>query len=236
MNDELVASIRREIRSGRKADFLDVLHRYANKLKKIPLPLNDEVDTAQAFRDAVREDVSLNGIRFVGEHRMEAYIAAIKRIVAKFTPDRTRCLEIADRILKSCSRTSSGADSYFALQKLFGLDGILIKPRQEDDHDDDHHQDGLPPPPLEVKIGLDHDRLKCRISTVNVFGLYRHDDIERVFRFQQQQQQQTIECWIQIDTIVIESIDFSTNTSARYLTIRTPEPACQISSEVKELF
>ena len=223
LEPQLVQLIQREVRSGRKADFLEVLHRYANQLRKIPIPPQDVVDTAQAFRDAIREDVVLNGVRFVGDHRMEAYVAAIKRIVSKFTPDRHRCLEISDRILKSCSRTATGADSYFALEKLFGASNknLLIKPRDED------------PPPLDVKIGLEHDKLKCRIVTVNLFGLYRHADIDHLFKFQAQDQ---IDAWIQIDTVLVEFIDFSTNESTRCLTIQTPEPAPQLPTEVKELF
>lgn len=82
--EQLSQEIRHELRNERLADFLEVLHEYRERLQRIPLESNDQVDTAQAFRDAVREDVILNGVQFVGEHRMEAYISAIKRIVAKY--------------------------------------------------------------------------------------------------------------------------------------------------------
>ena len=74
---------------------------------------------------------------------MEAFVAAIKRIVGQASPDKNKCLKVSDRIMRSCSRTTSGADAYFALDLLFGDPSLLIKPREDE------------PPPLDVKLSLD---------------------------------------------------------------------------------
>jgi len=60
VDPELADSIRQHVATGRKADFLDVLHGFRNKLTKISLSPRCDVDTAQAFRDAVREEIILN--------------------------------------------------------------------------------------------------------------------------------------------------------------------------------
>ena len=63
MDEKLKKEIKKQLENNRKADFLDVLYRYKDKLSNIQLPATDaDVDTVQAFRDAIREDVVLNGI------------------------------------------------------------------------------------------------------------------------------------------------------------------------------
>lgn len=68
---------------------------------------------------------------------------------------------------------------------------------------------------------------------MNLFGLYRHEDIEKTFVGSSQND---LEAWIKIDTRVVECIDFSRGKSTRYLTIQTPQTVPEISTEVKELF
>ncbi|KAG9413858.1 hypothetical protein AC1031_013066 [Aphanomyces cochlioides] len=116
--------VRRRVHACRKADFLEVLND-PKLLRKIPLSPHCDVPTAQAFRDAVREDIVLNGVQFAGEHRTEAFVAAVKRIVEKYVP-KSRALMVSDRVMRSCSRTHSGADSYFALEELFGHPDLLV--------------------------------------------------------------------------------------------------------------
>ena len=67
--------------SSRLADVLEGLYVHEKELSRIPLPNKEDVDSIQALRDTVREDVVLNGVRFIGEHRQEAFISAVKRIV-----------------------------------------------------------------------------------------------------------------------------------------------------------
>ncbi|RHY50299.1 hypothetical protein DYB30_000624 [Aphanomyces astaci] len=66
LDPALADPIRRQVQSCRKADFHEVLGGTSHTpsvLRRIPLSPRCDVDTAQAFRDAVREDIVLNGMR-----------------------------------------------------------------------------------------------------------------------------------------------------------------------------
>ncbi|GLE00186.1 hypothetical protein PINS_up008913 [Pythium insidiosum] len=123
----LTAKIRRLTASRRRGDYLEALHTFAEQLHQVPLTLRCDVDTAQAFRDASREEIMLNGVCFVGDHRTEAFVAAVKRIVARHVDDSDDFLAVTDRIMRGCSRTLSGSDSYFALHELFACAEILVR-------------------------------------------------------------------------------------------------------------
>lgn len=127
LDAKLVASVRRVTRSGRRADYVDAMQTHAARLARIPLPVHCDVDTAQAFRDASREEIMLNGVCFVGDHRTEAFVAAVKRIVARHVELPETYLAVTDRIMRGCSRTLSGADSYFALDELFASPDLLVR-------------------------------------------------------------------------------------------------------------
>ncbi|OQR88319.1 hypothetical protein ACHHYP_06887 [Achlya hypogyna] len=219
LDPHLVATVRKRVASGRKADFVDALHSRLLS-QRLALSSDCEVDTVQAFRDAVREDIMLNGVRFVGDHRTEAFVAAVKRIVQKFLP-QDKALAVSDRVMRRCSRTHSGTDSYFALQELFGGPDFLIKPRQGGT------------PPLDIALGRDKTgAFKCRISAANLYAIYRNADIELLLT----QQGHTLEPLLEVDTVIVEAIDFSAGTTTRHLSMRTPEPEQYVHAEVRELF
>lgn len=122
----LALAVRRATRSGRRADYQEALRTLAPRLTRVPLAVHCDVDTAQAFRDASREQIALNGVRFVGDHRTEAFVAAVKRIVARHVAQPDAYLRVTDRIMRGCSRTLSGADSFFALHELFASPELLV--------------------------------------------------------------------------------------------------------------
>lgn len=127
LDTKLAVSVRRITRSGRRADFVDAVNTHSERLTRIPLPVHCDVDTAQAFRDASREEIMLNGVCFVGDHRTEAFVAAVKRIVSRHVEQPESYLEVTDRIMRGCSRTLSGSDSYFALHELFSSPDLLVR-------------------------------------------------------------------------------------------------------------
>ncbi|ETL25097.1 hypothetical protein F441_21630 [Phytophthora nicotianae CJ01A1] len=227
---ELVRAVRRVVGPApRPADYVEALQLFAEPLSAIPLPVQCDVDTAQAFRDASREEIMLNGVRFVGDHRIEAFVAAVKRIVGAHVggdehPDRA--LLVADRIMRGCSRTLSGADSFFATHELFASPEVLIKPR------------GDAAVPLDVTLGRDFQdhRFKCRIKCVNLFGLYANEDIERLLRSDRQELDPPL---VAMDAIIVERIDLTADKSSRRLTIRSPDcnkTPTKFDLELRELF
>ncbi|KAG7378781.1 hypothetical protein PHYPSEUDO_009507 [Phytophthora pseudosyringae] len=127
---ELVRAVRRAVGPApRPADYAEALRALAEPLATIPLPVQCAVDTAQAFRDAAREEIVLNGVCFVGDHRTEAFVAAVKRIVGAHVGGDAhpeRALLVADRVMRGCSRTLSGADSFFAVHELFATPELLV--------------------------------------------------------------------------------------------------------------
>ncbi|KAF4032389.1 hypothetical protein GN244_ATG15700 [Phytophthora infestans] len=228
---ELVRAVRRAVGSApRPADYVEALQLFTEPLSAIPLPVQCDVDTAQAFRDASREEIMLNGVRFVGDHRIEAFVAAVKRIVSAHVggeehPDRA--LLVADRVMRSCSRTLSGADSFFAVHELFASPDVLIKPRG-----------GEPPIPLDVILGRDFEdhRFKCRIKCVNLFGLYSNEDIELLLRSDREDLDAPL---VALDAVVVERIDLTADKSSRRLTICSPDSnktPTKFDLELRELF
>lgn len=127
LDTKLAVSVRRITRSGRRADYVDAVHSHAERLTRIPLSVHCDVDTAQAFRDASREEIVLNGVCFVGDYRTEAFVAAIKRIVSRHVVQPETFLDVTDRIMRGCSRTLSGSASYFALHELFSRPELLVR-------------------------------------------------------------------------------------------------------------
>lgn len=81
-NLDWIERIRKRTKLNRKEDVLDVFVQNQKNLARIQLDPSD-VDTEQAFRDAIREDVTLNRIKFIGENRMSAFVAAVKQIASQ---------------------------------------------------------------------------------------------------------------------------------------------------------
>ncbi|KUF99600.1 Lysophospholipid acyltransferase [Phytophthora nicotianae] len=265
---ELVRAVRRVVGPApRPADYVEALQLFAEPLSAIPLPVQCDVDTAQAFRDASREEIMLNGVRFVGDHRIEAFVAAVKRIVGAHVggdehPDRA--LLVADRIMRGCSRTLSGADSFFATHELFASPEVLVTSLTSSVVAVYRAHVGRPngciafralwagPPklqrkikprgdaavPLDVTLGRDFQdhRFKCRIKCVNLFGLYANEDIERLLRSDRQELDPPL---VAMDAIIVERIDLTADKSSRRLTIRSPDcnkTPTKFDLELRELF
>lgn len=127
LDTRLSLQIRRLTASRRRGDFIEALTTFAPELTRVPLSIACDVDTAQAFRDASREEIMLNGVCFVGDHRTEAFVAAIKRIVSRHVDEPDSYLAVTDRVMRGCSRTLSGSDSYFALHELFASPDMLVR-------------------------------------------------------------------------------------------------------------
>ncbi|POM71047.1 hypothetical protein PHPALM_12438 [Phytophthora palmivora] len=219
LDTELVRAVRRAIGPApRPADYTETLQAFAEPLAAIPLPVQCDVDTAQAFRDAAREEIMLNGVRFVGAHRTEAFVAAIKRIVSEYVGDEhpERTLLVADRIMRGCSRTLSGADSFFAVHELFATSALLVSRSR-------------------VMATPSYHRFKCRIKCVNHFGLFSNEDIELLL---QSGREALYAPLVAIDAIVVERMNLSADKSSRRLTITSPDSKTptKLELELRELF
>ena len=184
---------------------LKVFEDYPERFSCIPLPPSD-VEHGQAVKDVVREKVLLNGVEFFGNDDM--LLEALRRVVEVLTlspeyrGDRAAS-EIVERILCKASRTTSGSDSFFMAQDLFGVDSEhLLKSR------------GEPVPPLDIQV-LCHDRsIYSMVSCVNYYGLYSLEDIALA---SQSFKVRSPPPWLTLDTKVVEKTDHSTGRNVRYL-------------------
>lgn len=82
-------------------------------------------------------------------------------------------------------------------------------------------------------------RFRCRIKSTNVFGLYRHDDIDALLR----SATHGLEPILALDAVVVEHMDLTTDKSHRHLTIAmplpassAPSPSSKLALELDELF
>ncbi|KAG7378780.1 hypothetical protein PHYPSEUDO_009506 [Phytophthora pseudosyringae] len=81
----------------------------------------------------------------------------------------------------------------------------------------------------------DH-RFKCRIRSVNRFGLYANADIELLLRSDRLEPGAPLAA---VDAVVVERIDLSADKCSRRLTIRSPDShktPTKFDLELRELF
>ena len=247
LEPEVEAKLVRMVSTRKRIDFLDALHTFSAELQSIALPAA-EVDKKQALKDNDREEVLLNGVQFIGRDELPHFRSAMKAVALSATMSDAQADAIVERVLRSTSRTASGADSYFVVDRLLvrGLGAIaepylLLKPR---------NTGMIPPVRIDMHAAVEggggahsstqQATVRCKISTANLYGLYRLEDIEC---FTQQSVGEP-EPWIRLDTEVREEFSFGPldaegvqeQRTARVLSVQTPEPAPTVSEELEESF
>ena len=125
------------VRSLAKGAVLEARRTLRRSSLSIPLGPARAVEAEQARRDVGREPtIYLNGVRFAGPE--DVFLDTIRRVSRALGG----CDGVADTIVRRAARTSAGADSYFVLRWLLGLD---------DDDDEEEEgggggfNDGAPP-------------------------------------------------------------------------------------------
>jgi hypothetical protein len=126
---------------------------------------------------------------------------------------------VVDSILTRCARTTSGFDSYNTVLQLLPSPEMLLKPRPGQN------------PPIDIELFVSNGSVQGAVSTTNMYGLYRFEDIEIMGNRMSDSNgnsENTSEknddlAWLSIDTVVVEKIDFRTGRSLRFLRIEVPE-------------
>ena len=227
------------LKTNKKADFLDALQEFKPTLDGIPLP-ERQVDRRQARKDTQREHVVLNGVQFIGDgdSKINNFISAVKGIGLSANMNADQAEDVSERVLQSTSRTSSGADAYFVLNELFSTSGDeqrLLKPRPGPLH------------PVQIELLYRNGTtMTCKVSTTNLFGLYRSDEIEEYTREYRpaEDRDRPPEPWVLLDTVVTENLTFTWGSGSedvacegtRALSLCSPEPAPVPHDETDELF
>ena len=125
-------ALHRVLASGKRIDYLDAFDTFGAELQAIPLGPGD-VDPIQARKDSGRDNIVLNGCQFVGAQTVHL-TTAMSAVAMSAGISEVEAGAITERTLCGCSRSTSGADSYFILHRLFGtMPGLIIKPRCGED-------------------------------------------------------------------------------------------------------
>ena len=165
----------RMVATRKRIDFLDALHLHADKLRNIALP-EAKVDKKQALKDNDREEVLLNGVQFIGREELPHFRSAMKAVALSAGMSGRQADMIVERVLRSTSRTASGADSYFMVDRLF-VRGAAMSPALADTP---AASDGEPylllkplstammPQPVRIDMrAVSDSHVRCQISTTN---------------------------------------------------------------------
>ena len=140
-----VEDVRRQVsRALGRGAILEARRALRRSSLSIPLGPARAVEKVQARRDVGREPcIYLNGVRFAGPE--DVFLETLHRVVGALGGDES----IAEEIVTRAARTSAGADSYFVLHWLLGVEGstYVVMPRtrlmqvrpfsEVDDSDDD---------------------------------------------------------------------------------------------------
>jgi hypothetical protein len=224
VNHLFEADLKLMISTEKKVDFLDSMVVFREQLSAIKIGESSVVTYKQACKDASREHVILNGVSFRGgENMVERLVSAIKsRMLSSANMSANQAAIVTQRILCGTSRTCSGADSYFTLNRLFGRPNLLVKPRPGPLH------------PIQIELWGSGSSVHCTVCTSNLFGLYVRNQIEGAAAIP--------EPWVMLDTVVTENLHFScltddlVNQGKRTLSITSPEYIPVVRKETEEVF
>jgi hypothetical protein len=174
MNPEVVARVRALCAEGDREALLDAFALLGDHFSSIPLD-RSEVDKRQAIFDIQRENIVLNGVEFWGEGTL--FLKTLKRVAETLTScpsckGENSSSDIVERILCKASRTTSGADSYFAVERLFNTDEYLLQPRKGDST----------APPIHIDLHMSRGHVQSCVSCVNSYVLVDLAEIELASR------------------------------------------------------
>jgi|Transcript_10178 hypothetical protein len=130
-----------------------------------------DVETSQALSDIWREPkMVLNGVQFRGDGRL--FVSSLQRLAHTIIVDQRGIGAQGDRLIEAlvqhCARTSAGADAYFAVEKLLGINNndasinMVVAPKRE-----------AKQVPIDVQCLLRDSKISCQIVIHNSFSVYR---------------------------------------------------------------
>lgn len=177
----------------------------------IELPAST-IDIAQAIKDFRREKVLLNGVRFTPElnsvDNNDTFTVSVRNLCSilcrMFPNDEMDAAQISDSILKKACRTGCGADSFFAVHKIFAVEhSVLMQNAGPDD------------PPIELEVFCSRGCLYAHAECYNSYVLIDYSEIEKIGDSDPVP-------WLYIDTYVTDETNFTTGERRRKLDIIAP--------------
>lgn len=184
-------SLRRKLKNKEYSSinhFLRTVKDLEDSLSAISLPPASEVSEDQVLKDVTREIFRINGNLVEGSQSQQSMQSVVETLCQR---SATESRTIAYALLEASSRTTSGGDSFFVVQDLFGGPSLLIKPADVESH------------PIEVTISnAGRHTVKCS----NVYEVFQYSQLE--------DQQESATASVTIHTVMTEVIQQSTQQSS----------------------
>jgi hypothetical protein len=177
------------------ADYVGMLHAHRDILLSLSLPNSQPTSPEQAFKDAVRETIILNGAPFSGTDALKL-MRELERLTAPFAHNAAARAGAAMDILRAASRTCTGGDSYFGVSILFLRPGVVVTAGH------------CAARPIEVTINSESGR--ATIVSHNVYEVHDEEDL---------MEGDDGDGIITIDTVIEERIDCISSTSDRTMRV-----------------
>mmetsp|Transcript_4040 Transcript_4040/g.6262 ORF Transcript_4040/g.6262 Transcript_4040/m.6262 type:complete len:341 (-) Transcript_4040:310-1332(-) len=155
-------------------DFFNIFNEF-EFLRKLNMPVSNVSEeppeaVEQAFRDLVRDKISINNIPIVmGANstvpkKFKSYFHGIvKKVISDHAVDKKKRDVLATRICCYLSRTRSGGDSLFAVRDIFDSPQLIIAASHTDTH-----------PPTELQVTDDG---WATITSTSNFDVYLSDSL-----------------------------------------------------------
>ena len=164
-----VEALTAAVKCGSRREARRAFRLHATSLECISLGVPSLVDTTQALNDIGREpEMVLNSVKFHGEGFL--FLRSLRSLVSTLVKRRkwgtSLNKHLASVLIQRCARTSAGADAYFAVQQLLGIDNgntamnLIVVPTQE-----------ALKAPIDVKCLLRDNAMYCQITIRNAFCL-----------------------------------------------------------------
>lgn len=207
MNPAVVSTVQDLCERGDRGGLQIMFTLFPEHFRCIPLEDSD-VSMTQAINDLNRENVVFNGGNFFedGKLFLDCLTRSVEILTQPSYSGKATASEIAARVLCKASRTTSGSESYFSVQRLFSPSKYLVMPRGQGDE----------LPPIDVQVFRIGRAIHSTVSCINLYGLYDIDEIERTSQSAGLQQPDP---WLALYTVVVEKTDHYTGRNVRYLSI-----------------
>lgn len=172
------------------------------------LPLHrPSVSVAQAKKDFRRQSVLLNGVSFIPElnstNNNDLFSSALYNIChmllrASPLPD-SKPTEIAEEVMQRSCRSSTGADSFFAVHQLFSIQDTIVMQHEDEER-----------PTIEITLFSSNGSIYSRSDCKNSYSLV---DVTLMG------EEESPTPWLYVDTYIRDETDFKTGSYNRTLTI-----------------
>lgn len=192
-----------------KDDILNGMRGWEDEWQDVPLQ-NPNTSVAQAKKDFRRQKVVLNGVSFTPElnsmNNNDLFSNALYHMsgsLLQLCPlADVRAADIAESVMQYSCRSSTGADSFFAVHQLFSIQDTIVAQHENEDH-----------ATIEISLFSTRGAIYARSDCKNSYSLV---DISQIG-------EETPIPWMFVNTYIRDEVNFKTGSHHRTLSILPSE-------------